>query len=259
MDLAHTTLVSGRGRRPQVRFPIAPGYELRHRFADQAFGSALAIGLGITLWLQAQNHALVAVTGAGLVVFGVDTLLGWVRMRWAPTWRLEGDRLCLQDRCLPLDRLVRVGLEPYRPYLLRFDHLPVLRMVLEWPEARWAVPLTHENWERLWERLQQHRPGLVDWPRHPALLRGFAQGREVPYHLPPGVVVDNLGVPGWARALQLGLGGGVLLLGLIPIPFLQAAPSEFWFGLAGALALVVERRARRFRVTVSTHNSGKGA
>ena len=210
------------------------------------------------MWLQLQSLPLIAVGAALLVLLGVDDLQGWVRLRWAPTWLLDADELCLKGRCLPLDRVTRVALEPYHPYLLRIDRLPVLRLVIEAEGVRWGVPLTHENWERLWERLWRHRPGMLDWRRHPVLLRAFAQEREVPYHLPAGVIADDLGLPAWARALQLGLGGGLLVLGLLPIPALQAVPGELWFGLAGVAVLLVERRARRFRVEVSTRRTGAG-
>ncbi|GEM89175.1 hypothetical protein [Oceanithermus desulfurans] len=237
---------------------IGPGYALKNRFGHQALEAAVLIGLGLVMGSQHTSHPLFAVVGAAMVLLGVDDLQGIVRLRWAPTWLLDGEELCLKGRCLPLDRVDRVALEPFRPYALRIGRLPVLRLVLEGKGVRWAVPLTHENWERLWERLQGRRPGMLDWRRHPALLRALAQEREVPYQLPAGVTTDNLGMPGWARALQLGLGGGLLLLGLLPFPALQQVPSELWFGLAGAAALFVERKTRRIRLDVPTRRSGEG-
>jgi len=191
------------------------------------------------------------------VALGIDHGVGLARLFGSPTWRLDGAVLCLRGRCLPLEQVRRVRLEPHRPHLLRFDHLPVLRLVLEGGGVRWAIPLTYENWDRLWDRLREQRPALPPWPQRPELLRALAQSREVPYHLPLGVVVDDLGLPGWARALTLVLGGGVLLLGLHPPPALQQLPDPFWFGAAGAVALVVARKTRRFRVEVSLRGGQK--
>ncbi|WP_457632430.1 hypothetical protein [Oceanithermus desulfurans] len=265
MDQAHTSpaaspqlAAESRRARFRDRFPIGPGYELKRRFGYQALDAVLAVGLGLLMWLQLQSLPFFAVGAVLLMLLGLDDLQGGVRLRRAPTWLLVADELCLKGRCLPLDRVDRVALEAYRPYMLRIDRLPVLRLVLEGRGVRWAVPLTHENWERLWERLQQRRPGMLDWRRHPVLLRAFAQEREVPYHLPAGVIADDLGLPGWARALQLGLGGGLLLLGWLPSPALQAVPGELWFGLAGAAVLLVERKTRRIRVEVTTRRSGAG-
>lgn len=193
------------------------------------------------------------------MALGIDNGVGLARILWSPTWRLDGAVLCLQGRCLPLEQVQRVRLETYRPHLLRFDHLPVLRLVLEGAGVRWSVPLTHENWDRLWDRLREQRPALPPWPQHPELLRALAQSREVPYYLPPGVAIDDLGLPAWTKWLTFSLVGWVLLLGLYPHPALQKIPSPVWLGVASAIGHVVTRKTRRFRVEVSMRSGQKRA
>gem|GEM_PF-4116093 len=248
-----------RAPRLRERFLIGPGHELRRRSWNQVFEVVVQVAAGTALWLGAQGQPFVAAAGAALVALGIDNGVALARLFGSPTWRLDGAVLCLRERCLPLEQVQRVRLETYRPHLLRFDHPPVLRLVLEGAGLRWAVPLTHENWDRLWDRLREQRPALPPWPQHAALLRALAQSREVPYYLPPGVAVDDLGLPGWAGWLTFGLVGGVLLLGLYPHPALQKVPSPVWLGAASAIGHVATRKTRRLRVEVSMRDGQKRA
>ena len=220
-------------------------------------GSALlTVGFGIAVALTAQGNLFLLVFGVMVVVLALDGALGVLRNRFLPAVLITKRELCRRGDCRPFSDLKAVNLAYRHPYLFRPDLLPELRLQLDWGDARWQVPLTHQNWEVLWERLMDYRSEMPHWSQHPEVLRALAQSVEVPYYLPPGVETYPMEVPLWAKAIPgLMFAGALAIIYYFPAA-VQFLPSQVVFALSAAVMFLVERKLRKVRLEIRPAEPG---
>ncbi len=242
----------GEEERLRHRVPLALEGEPRQRTLAQLGQALFTAGLGAVLVLTARGNPLVLGFGALVATLTLDGALGVWRNRFLPPLLMTKHELHRRGEARRLAELKALRLWPHHPYLLRADLLPELRLVLDWGDTRWAVPLTHENWEVLWERLMRQSPELPHWSRHPEVLRALAQSHEVPYYLPPGVEVEEV----QPKRVVMMLSGLPLvaywLLVLARPDLAQVLTSEVVLGTSAALAFLIRRKLGRTRLTVGT-------
>ncbi len=248
----------GEEERLRHRVPLAFAGEPRQRTLVQLGQALVTAASGAALVLISRGHPLTQGFGALVVGLTLDGALGAWRNRFLPPLLMTKHELHRRGEARKLAELKALRLWPHRPYLLRVDLLPELRLVLDWGDARWAVPLTHENWEVLWERLMRQRPELPHWSRHPEVLRALAQGHEVPYYLPPGVEVEEA----QPKRLVMMLSGLPLvaywLLVLARPDLAQVLTGEVVLGTSAALAFLIRRKLSRTRLTVKPPRGRRG-
>lgn len=231
---------------------LRPGREVSSRSRIQALEALLLVGIGIATLRTAGQNPLQLGLGWLMAAGGLDALMGLARARWKPALELRGARLCRGRDCRDLGAVRGVALSWYDPYLLRPDLLAELRIVLDWGGDRWIVPLTHDNWDVLWEALREKRPKMLPWWCSEAVLEALAQTHEVPYHVPPQVSTDVEDPPKWVLWLS---GGVAFLAGLVLNDFTTARwgtaiPDPAVYGVSGLVALFANRKFKKIRVAV---------
>ena len=186
--------------------------------------------------------------GLLLAAASLDGAMGIVLNRLQPGVSIVQKQLCRRGDCRPTSSLKAVYLSYRHPHLIRADLLPELRLLLDWGDERWQVPLTHKNWEVLWERLMDYRPEMPHWSRHPEVLRALAQSHEVPYSLPKRVRAEFTSPPKWNL---WGLGAVVFLSMLVMDAILGIdIPGEMAMAVVGAVTFLANRKSKRTRLII---------
>ncbi|WP_457636544.1 hypothetical protein [Oceanithermus sp.] len=228
--------------------PVAFTGEPRKRTTGQLVNTLLTTALGVILALNARGNHFLLVFGVLMAILSLDGAQGAVRSRFLPDLLIGRREVCRRGDCRPIASLEAVRLAYRHPYLFRVDMLPELRLLLDWGAETWEVPLTHENWQLLWERLMDARPKLPHWSRHPEVLRALARSVEVPYYLPPGVEAHSFR-PLWAWAIPALF--FLAALGLIYLyPPAARVPSQVTFGALAVAAFFTNRKLSRVHLEV---------
>jgi len=238
------------------RVPVALTGDSAKRAWLRLGGSLATMTFGAVMALTAQGNLFSLAFGVMIAVLALDGALGVLRNRFLPAVLITKRELCRRGDCRPFFELKAVSLAYRHPYLLRPDLLPELRLLLDWGDARWQVPLTHENWEVLWERLMGYRAEMPHWSRHPEVLRALAQSVEVPYYLPPGVETYPIEAPTWAKTIP-----GLIFGGALAAMYYFPATTRFLsnqtvFGLSAAVMFLIDRKLRKVRLEIRPAEPG---
>ncbi len=247
----------GGGERLRLRVPLAPSPKAASSIWKELWEALVTFAGGLYFVYGARGGPLSLGFGYLLLALAVDGAVGTMLNRLGPAYLLTREGLCKKGNCRSLESLRALRLEKAHPYLTRVDKPGELRIVLDWGDARWRVPLTYVNWEALWERLRRLQSGLPCWKESPEVLRALAEAHEVPYYLPPGVEVEVIEPPSLVRA-AIGIG---LLLFIFTMAYVTAvlginAPANMVVGLAALLGTLLYRKLRRSRVVVRGNRLG---
>jgi len=250
------TFRNGGEERLRHRVPVALMGESAKRAWLRLGGSLATMTFGAVMALTAQGNLFSLAFGVMIAVLALDGALGVLRNRFLPGVLITKHELCRRGDCRPFSNLKAVSLTYRHPYLFRPDLLPELRLLLDWGDARWQVPLTHQNWQVLWERLMDYRPEMPHWSRHPEVLRALAQSVEVPYYLPPGVETHPIEAPMLARTIPgLILGGALAVIYYFPAS-IQFLSNQVIFALSAAAMFLVDRKLRKVRLEIRPAEPG---
>jgi hypothetical protein len=218
---------------------IEPGRQSRGHWWMGWVVSLLMITLGVWLWLSGDR----LLAALAVLVF-LDMLAGTVRSwRWAvPYWLDDGGRLCRRGACREL-----AWLRAARSALVNAAFVVSMRegrLLLEWPDETWRVPLSLCGWEKLWKEIREARPdlNLPDWREDAVVRRLLAYAWNTPLCVPPGSPGIGQGGYGWSRAVLLGLAAAALVGAVVG--FLGACLNlPRWLGgLSAGLAAVLVMR-----------------
>ena len=220
----------------------------RKRTWGQLGGIFSSLILGVALTFGAKNDPLARAFGLLLTAASLDGAIGIALNRLQPGVLIANKQLCRRSDCRPISSLKAVYLSYRHPHIIRADLLPELRLVLDWGDTRWQVPLTHTNWNTLWEQLTNYRPEMPHWNRHPEVLRALAQSHEVPYFLPPQVQIEVTSPPKWSI---WGLGAITFVATIIVSDIIGVdIPSEMAMAVVGAVTFLANRKSKRTHLII---------